>query len=353
MYRAAHEDGADVVHRASFEGTEDFLIFERPPRTPWVTYRVALHEVAGLPLVANTLELLDATGTPRLRVAPPYLIDERGRHHTAALAVEGCSVDVDPAPPFRRPVVSPGATTCRLRITWDGAAVAYPAILDPSWTTTASLTEPRALHSGVSLPDGRVLVAGGINDFNQRLGYAEIFDADTETWSVTGSLNKPRTGHRMSHLVDGRVLVMGGSYISALSSCELYDPTTGVWTPTGDLTEARGSHTASVLDDGRVLVAGGSSDNAAVDTAEVFDPATGAWNATQDMGAIRRNHSASVRCRHRKVDAERDVNHRPPVPFGQPLARWPSARGGWHHPLRRRPRGDIGPHGAGRRRVHE
>jgi hypothetical protein len=55
--------------------------------------------VKGLRLVANTLEMLDGGGAPRLRVAPPYLVGADGIQTDATLAVEGCAVDTT----LRRP----------------------------------------------------------------------------------------------------------------------------------------------------------------------------------------------------------------------------------------------------------
>ncbi len=46
-------------------------------------------KVAGLRLFANTLELLDSSGMPRLRVSPPYLLDAKLKRHTATLELSG------------------------------------------------------------------------------------------------------------------------------------------------------------------------------------------------------------------------------------------------------------------------
>lgn len=105
--------GADVVHRTHAEGTEDFVVFEERPAREELRYAVDVTRVAGLRLVSNTLEFLDDTGTPRLRVAPPYVIDATGERHEAKLTVEGCAYDVDPAGPWGRTLLNPGAAHAR------------------------------------------------------------------------------------------------------------------------------------------------------------------------------------------------------------------------------------------------
>jgi len=80
-------------------------------------------------------------------------------------------------------------------------------------------------------------------------------------------------------LPDGKVLVAGGvttnwlyngSYLTwvGLASAELYDPATGNWSYTGSLSIERASHTATLLPNGRVLVAAGASTN----SAELYEP---------------------------------------------------------------------------------
>jgi Kelch motif protein len=108
----------------------------------------------------------------------------------------------------------------------------------------------------VRLQDGKVLVVGG----SPVPSSAVLFDPLTETFSPTGGLNEGRVGPTVTLLPDGRVLVAGGldaSRNAALASAELFDPTTGHFTFAGNLQTARFAHTAALLLDGTVLVAGG------------------------------------------------------------------------------------------------
>jgi hypothetical protein len=237
VYRGAYGRG-DVVHRPTAEGTEDFVVFEEAPETPVVRYVSALGEgVAGLRLVSNTLEFLDGHGVPRLRVAPPYLIGADGREHDARLAVEGCAVDANPAAPDHRPVTAPGAAACTVVVSWNGAEVAYPAVLDPSWTTTGSMATARYYHVTNVLSSGKVLAAGGLG--SAPLASAELYDPATGTWAATGSLATARQLSSSNVLGNGKVLVAAGYNNGPLASAELYDPATGTWAATGSLATAR------------------------------------------------------------------------------------------------------------------
>ena len=109
------------------------------------------------------------------------------------------------------------------------------------------------------LPNGKVLVAGGVDSSDNPLTSAELSDPASATWTATGSLNTARYSHKAILLPNGNVLVAGGYNPSSgdLTSAELYDPATGSWTTTGSLNTARESHTATLLPNGKLLVAGG------------------------------------------------------------------------------------------------
>src|SRR5579872_5425615 len=90
VYPHAHVSGATLLERGLPDGVEDYLSFESAPATPSVSFRLALRKgVSGLRLVAGELELLDATGTPKFRVEPPYIVGADGARTDASLTVEG------------------------------------------------------------------------------------------------------------------------------------------------------------------------------------------------------------------------------------------------------------------------
>ena len=206
VYPAASATGANVVQRAIASGTEDFVAVDAKPAATQVGYDVALGVgAAGLRLVGGTLEVLDAGGAPRLRVTPPYIVGADGAQTDATLAVAGCAVDTNPAPPWGRRVTAPGAKSCQVSVTWPGTGVVYPAILDPRWTTTGSMGTARQDHTMTLLANGKVLVTGGRSTTGTTgLATAELYDRTTGTWSSTASMaaralhaSRDATRHRL------------------------------------------------------------------------------------------------------------------------------------------------------------
>ncbi|MCY1075834.1 kelch repeat-containing protein [Archangium lansingense] len=193
-----------------------------------------------------------------------------------------------------------------------------PLVAAPGWSSTASMASERSQHASLLLPDGDVLVAGGVNRngfvtsaerFDPETGTwasagspgisgnttsgvllptgrafvvtdgnrsASIYDAATNTWSATGAMSATRTLPTVTLLSSGQVLVVGGS---SLNTAELYDPATNTFTATGSMSVAHRAHTATSLRDGRVLVASGfSSAMGEVPVAEFYNPASGTWS---------------------------------------------------------------------------
>ncbi len=188
--------------------------------------------------------------------------------------------------------VAPMVTTAEL---YDPAA--------GTWTTIEGIPAPPSYHTATLLKDGKVLVAGGAYGFVS-VPQAYLFDPATNEFTATGELIHARDKHTATLLNDGRVLVAAGwfHYLGynpfAQDTAEVYDPATGTWTETGRLADPRERHTAALLPDGRVLVAGGQNDGFAdvhvFATAEIYDAATGVWTPTGDMTVARAGHTATL-----------------------------------------------------------
>ena len=184
-----------------------------------------------------------------------------------------------------------------------GSTLASVEIYDPVsgiWSSAPSLSVPRRGHSATRLADGRVLVTGGrfSTSPSDVHASAEIFDPLTGSWSSTGSLSTPREGHSATLLIDGRVLVVNGYYLGWLASAEVYDPEIGAWSQIADPLSCHGVvHTATRMSEGQVLVVGGACGSGTPgirDDAEIYDPAISAWSATSGLPSVREAHTATL-----------------------------------------------------------
>jgi Tol biopolymer transport system component len=82
-----------------------------------------------------------------------------------------------------------------------------------AFRTAGNMREGRQQHSATLLEDGRVLIAGGYWSDGQNwrvLSSAEMYDPGAESFSAIGSIGTPRQEHIATRLPDGRVLIVGG-----------------------------------------------------------------------------------------------------------------------------------------------
>jgi len=169
---------------------------------------------------------------------------------------------------------------------------------------TSSLAVARAYHQAVSLPNGKVLIAGGASnlDGTGALMSAETYDPATHTFASIGNMHDPRVDFTATLLSNGKVLIAGGfNDTTSLASAEIFDPADNSFTLLSSvMTSPRSEHTATLLQDGSVLIAGGNSVNNAttlttVGTAEIFHPTTNTFSGTQSgMNTPRADHHADL-----------------------------------------------------------
>ncbi len=194
-----------------------------------------------------------------------------------------------------------------------------------AWSAPASLNKPRGYFAAVALTDGRALVTGGVNagvdaPYGQvdNAAYSSTYVYDpadaTAEWTRASLLGNARVAPAAATLPDGRVLVAGGFYLNgrersaaaepgpaipALATAELYDPSTAKWSGTDTLRFARFGAQAAALADGRVLVVGSgwenpfrwglrwtNLDDRVYRTAEIYNSGTGRFVVTGDLPAV-------------------------------------------------------------------
>src|SRR5438105_3106854 len=124
-------------------------------------------------------------------------------------------------------------------------------------TPAASMKTARSGHTTTLLPNGNVLIAGGMNGNGSYFETVEIYSRATNTFKPAQSMSTRRVGHTATLLPNKKVLIAGGYNGDYLASAEIYDPATGTFTLTGQMTMPRSEHIAVMLNTGKVLLAGG------------------------------------------------------------------------------------------------
>jgi hypothetical protein len=176
-----------------------------------------------------------------------------------------------------------------------------------SWLAAPDMLTGRYAPGIVSLPDGRVLVAGGHNGPEETTS-AQVYNPATNTWATTGSLKRARN-FPVAMLVDEdrdgtdeTPILFGGfnSSYGSLNTAERYATTTrrvrGKWVTSTEFTtlpstmrHARELFTATRLPSGKVLLVGGfktfnwPAPDGTLRTAETYDPVTRQFTDTDSM----------------------------------------------------------------------
>ncbi len=133
--------------------------------------------------------------------------------------------------------------------------------------TLTSHSLERTNFMATTMKDGRVLLTGGLktadrNGLSDSVPQAEIFDPKTRTFRVVGSLLTPRYRHAAVALPDGRVLIAGGVSLAEGQSAlgvEYFDPRTNTFQAGGQLPAPINGPSGLLLPNGNVLLVGGTS----------------------------------------------------------------------------------------------
>jgi WD40 repeat protein len=164
-------------------------------------------------------------------------------------------------------------------------------------SSTAPMLDPRSGHSATLLPDGTVLIAGGMRRNQGFYRSAEVFDPASNKFRRVGDMALARVGPAAVLLPSGKVLILGGWVgHDTTDEVEEYDPATKKFAVAGKMTTKRARPSVTLLRNGDVLIAGGGDSDGAggVATAELYHSATQTFEALPSMRDGRVSHTATL-----------------------------------------------------------
>ncbi|MBN1208810.1 MAG: Ig-like domain repeat protein [Myxococcaceae bacterium] len=289
------QEGLWLTQRA-----EEFVVMEGGGAPYRASYEVEVPE--GIRVVRDAgeyLEFLDRSDVPVVRLHYAVARDAAGRSRQGQVRLWGARPE-GRGGPGNLPRLALERRTLKVEMEVGLEGLEGPVVVDPGWSATGSMAQARYRPTSTLLPNGKVLVAGGDREggWGVTIASVELYDSATGTWSSAGNLASAREYHTATLLPDGRVLISGGMTTgrSVIASTELYDPATGTWSLGAPMANARCAHTSTLLNSGKVLVAGGGDCNGGtpLTKAELYDPATGTWSATGTLVRGVNSHTATL-----------------------------------------------------------
>jgi len=231
----------------------------------------------------------------------------------------------------------------------DSVTTPEPPALERGLHEVGNMTRPRSEHAATLLPNGRVLIVGGLEELPvvldgppppntdipqpKRLISAEIFDPETGISTQTGDLAVSRSEDHGILLPDGRVLIIprshnlpierydahsgrfsvvavspgrfgmrtatllpsGTVFLTSKRYAGVFDPIGGRFAVASRMDSSRTGYTATLLKDGRVLIAGGRNvggDAGLPARNLIYDPSSEAFSEAGNLNFERSAHKA-------------------------------------------------------------
>lgn len=196
--------------------------------------------------------------------------------------------------------------SCSGELATSAQPIEAPVAATPAWRDAAPLAEARQeLYPEVL--DGKIYVAGGINNPNTRFTDSfDAYDPSTDRWTKFASLPDARH-HITLTAIDDRLYGIGGFSGGfpdwrARADMWIYDPKANSWTAGVSMPSPRAEGVAAAIN-GKIYWIGGRvpetptsahfNEHKDSKLNEMFDPATGRWS-TRALAPTARNSAASA-----------------------------------------------------------
>jgi len=157
-------------------------------------------------------------------------------------------------------------------------------------TPATSMIDARANFELVPLPNGNVMAVAGYDgsDFFPR---CEIYDPVTDTWTSTSSLNSSSNFYAIGWLTNTTFMKIGGNSHFGGTGCEIFDLSTEIWSVAPSMNTGRSVCACERLLDGRIIVAGGYMFTSSI---ELYDPGAGSWSEIGNLPQASDNPSSTL-----------------------------------------------------------
>jgi hypothetical protein len=173
-----------------------------------------------------------------------------------------------------------------------------PAPKPLAWEAFGELAHPRSYATAIALPDGEILVVGGLDRDDPNVTNAESELVNVKTGGVT-VLKQQLVGrlHQTMTRAPDRVVVAGGvvfekTHWAPVGTVDVYLPGERKWIPASPLLEARSDHAAVSLLTGMVMVIGGNQGPRLLQSNEIYDAKNDRWFKASPLPGPRTAHSA-------------------------------------------------------------
>ena len=140
-----------------------------------------------------------------------------------------------------------------------------------------SLNTFRQFSTSALLPNGKVLIAGGLGHINGQISAltsTQIYDPSQDAFADGPSMSSGHWVATAAPLANGKMLIIGGNGVGTkiLNSVEVYDSVTNSFTAGTPMSDPRLFPTATLLPNGQVLIAGGWNGTNSLQSTELYAP---------------------------------------------------------------------------------